>query len=778
MALDLTTILTVRLAVDFLVAAAFFGLMRRYPAISGPGWWTLAALLSIVGSFGLWLRLDTQSFLSNGLTNTVLCAGGVFSWLGIRSYLGLATPLRWVLVGLAGLLAANAGLYALWDSAAARQALFSLTLIAVGLASVRDIARNEPAQRVPELQVLKILILAECVLLFALGAAVVWLGRGVQVPFALAAPLFLFAFLLTKLIRVVLLVALVAHRLRRDGDSTRQALQIREADSRALVENLSAGVMVFRPDSTLSHVNAAARRFLGWGEGGANPALPEPLGPRWIMLREDGKPMRRHEQPFERVLATGQPVRDVVLGISVSEGAQVRWALCNAHPENDAQGGLRHVVLTFVDISSLREAQEQQKTLQGQLAQSQKMEALGTLAGGVAHDFNNILAAILGNADLARQDLAPDAPARESLHEISTAARRGRELVRQILAFSRQQPMVRTPVQVADVVAESCSLLRAALPPKVELLQCCAPGVGPVLADVTQLGQVMLNLGTNAVYALHGQPGRIEFRVDALAPGHPALPAELARTCDERGTGAVRIQVMDNGSGMSEATRRRMFEPFFTTKPMGSGTGLGLPVVLGIVQSLGGAIEVQSEVGQGTTFALFFPMADAQPNDNPARSADQTPPVHGTIDTSAHFHAPAPLESSTMADAPTTESRHILYLDDDDTLVFLVRRLLERRGYRVTAFTDQTETIEAVRASPQMYDLLLTDFNMPGMSGLDVAKAVLAINPTMPVAVASGYITDELQAQALAAGVREVVFKTDAVDAFCEVVARLVNPPR
>jgi len=324
-------------------------------------------------------------------------------------------------------------------------------------------------------------------------------------------------------------------------------------------------------------------------------------------------------------------------------------------------------------------------------------------------------------------------------------------------------------------VAESCSLLRAALPPQVELLQCCAPGLGPVMADATQLGQVLLNLGTNAVYALHGRPGRIEFRVDALAPGHPTLPAELARTCGERGTGAVRIQVMDNGSGMSEATRSRIFEPFFTTKPMGSGTGLGLPVVLGIVQSLGGAIEVQSEVGQGTTFALFFPMADAQPNDNPAKSADLKPLVHGTIDTSAHFHAPAHLESSTMADAPTTEPRHILYLDDDDTLVFLVRRLLERRGYRVTTFTDQAEAIDAVRANPQAFDLLLTDFNMPGMSGLDVAKAVLALSPSLPVAVASGYITDELQAQALDAGVREVVFKTDAVEAFCEVVARLAR---
>ncbi|WP_439115582.1 hybrid sensor histidine kinase/response regulator [Hydrogenophaga sp.] len=776
MSLDLLTLLAVRLGVDFLIAMAFLGLMRRYPGIGGPGWWSLSAVLTMVGSIGLWLRVDAHGLFSIGVANTVMCAGAACVWLGIRSYLGLVRPLGWVVTGLVGLLGANVWLFSVWDSVGARQVLISLTVIVVGMLAVRDIARNDPQRRVPELQALKIVIALECTVFTVLGFLVVFMAMRSPGPsLTLVAPGFLFAFLLTKLLRAVLLSALVAYRLRRDGDQARQVLQIREADSRALVENLSAGVMVFRPDSTLSHVNGAARRFLGWGEGGANPALPEPIGSRWTMLAENGQAMRRHDMPFERVLATGQPVRDVVMGISVGAGAPVRWALCNAHPENDAQGGLRHVVLTFVDISSLRSAQDQQKTLQSQLAQSQKMEALGTLAGGVAHDFNNILAAILGNADLARQDLQPDAPARESLHEISTAARRGRELVRQILAFSRQQPMVRQPVQVADVVAESCSLLRAALPPQVELLQCCAAGMGPVMADATQLGQVLLNLGTNAVYALQGRPGRIEFRVDALAPGHAALPAQLARKLVEQGQGAVRIQVLDNGSGMSEAIRNRIFEPFFTTKPMGSGTGLGLPVVLGIVESLGGAIEVQSALGQGTTFALFFPVVDTPLDDSPAAAADIAPAVPGTIAPSPPFHAPAHLESSTMADAPTTESRHILYLDDDDTLVFLVRRLLERRGYRVTTFTDQAAAIDAVRADPQAFDLLLTDYNMPGMSGLEVAKAVLVLSPALPVAMASGYITDELHAQALAAGVREVVFKTDAVEAFCEVVARLAR---
>ena len=760
MSLDLQTLLALRLAVDGLVAATFWALLRRYPAMGGPGWWTLSALVSIVGSVGLWMRLDHHTLFTISVANTAMCAGAAFAWLGVRSYLGLHRPLGWVLAGSVGVLVANVWLFVVWDSVAARQMLFSFTVMAVGLLAVRDIAHGDPLRRVPELQALKMLLWVECTAMAVLGAAVVFVALIPQdrEPLALIAPVFVFVFLLAKLLRSVLFTALVAYRLRHEGEHARQVLQIREADSRALVENLSAGVMLFQTDRTLTHVNGAARRFLGWIDGDTNRNARESMVSPGALLAEDGRPMRRHELPFERVLATGQPVRDVVLGLSVG-GGNVRWALCNAHPENDAQGGLRHVVLTFVDISSLRAARHQQETLQSQLAQSQKMEALGTLAGGVAHDFNNILAAILGNADLARQDLAPNAPARESLQEISTAARRGRELVRQIQAFSRQQPMALQPVQVADVVAESCSLLRAAIPPQVELVQRCAASTGPILADATQLGQVLLNLGTNAVYALQGLSGRIEFRVDTLPPEHPALPAELASVCAQRGSGVVRIQVQDNGSGMSEETRSRIFDPFFTTKPVGLGTGLGLPVVLGIVQTLGGAIEVQTALGQGTTFSLFFML----------------------LDNSAHVVQPRPAqplaqpETHTMAETPTTAPRHILYLDDDAALVFLVRRLLERRGYRVTGLTDQAQAIAAVRADPDAFDLMLTDYNMPGMSGLDVAKAVLDIAPTLPVAVASGYITDELQAQALAAGVREVVFKTDAVEAFCQVVARLVK---
>jgi two-component system, cell cycle sensor histidine kinase and response regulator CckA len=484
------------------------------------------------------------------------------------------------------------------------------------------------------------------------------------------------------------------------------------------------------------------------------------------------------------VLATGETVSGMVLGVQTRHRGDVRWALCNGHPQRNARGELESVVLSFLDITSLRDAEAQRKQLQAQLTQSQKMESLGTLAGGVAHDFNNILAAILGNADLARQDLGANHPARQSLHEISAAARRGRELVRQILAFSRQQPMTRSRVDVDALVDDTCRLLRTALPSEVKLEHPPASTHPHILADASQLGQVLLNLGTNAVHALEGRAGTVRCEVGVLDVDDVRVPMEIARQCRAQGRQVVCITVADDGAGMSDETQQRMFEPFFTTKGVGKGTGLGLPVVLGIVEAHGGVIEVDSTPGWGTTFHLFFVSAAQDPAEkrehlHAPRSSESGTMVHASAEEAGvpkQHRAPANPEAHDMTEESTQAPQHIMYLDDDDTLVFLVRRLLERRGYKVSAFADQNEAIDAVRNDPKGFDLLLTDYNMPGMSGLDVAKAVLALNPDLPVAVASGYITDELQAEAMAAGVREVVFKTDAVETFCDVVARLATP--
>jgi len=390
---DLYTLLLVRLGVDVLIAVAFGGLVRRYPGIGGPGWWASGALLSILGTLMLLERVAGAGPLLAGLAGLLLFASHAFAWMGLRSYLRLPPP--WQLFGLMlaaqGLLQLGAVLQG--DRPAFHQLAYSLmTALLAGLV-LRDLLGQRTHRLLPEYRDLAALSVFEMLLLLAAVAWVAWARQSLD---AVAAG-FMLLFLLTKFLRVMLFGALVSLRLRQEADQARQAMARREADSRALVNNLEAGVLVLRPDCSVASTNRASSRFFGWPVDGHEPPSMPSLA-RWQLVREDGARMPRHEMPFERVLGTGQPVRDVVIGIPVEQTGAVRWALCNAYPENDAHGGLRHVVLTFVDITSLRAVQAEQKALLGQLAQSQKMEALGTLAGGVAHDFNNILAAILGNA--------------------------------------------------------------------------------------------------------------------------------------------------------------------------------------------------------------------------------------------------------------------------------------------------------------------------------------------------------------------------------------------
>ena len=411
----------------------------------------------------------------------------------------------------------------------------------------------------------------------------------------------------------------------------------------------------------------------------------------------------------------------------------------------------------MIDISMQKQAETKRTSLEAQLRESQKMEAIGTLAGGIAHDFNNIVAAIIGNTDLARQDVVAGNPAAlQSLDEILKAGRRARDLVQQILSFSRRQPTERKLIALPLIIDESVRLLRATLPARIILEVQCEAGVPAVLADATQMEQVIVNLATNAMQAMRSAPGQIAIRLDAHPPDANTLAhhAELHKLMRANSGRLVRLSVTDNGPGMDEATRARIFEPFFTTKPPGEGTGLGLSVVLGIVQAHEGALVVASEPGKGATFTMYLPVPAA----NAVAAADDVQPDQS---------AAAPRQGS---------GQHILYVDDDEALVFLVKRLLERRGCRVSAFTDQREALAALLAEPDSFDLLVTDYNMPGMSGLDVAREAKIIRADLPVAVASGFIDETLRANAHGAGVRELIFKASVADDLCAAIMRLADP--
>jgi two-component system, cell cycle sensor histidine kinase and response regulator CckA len=275
-------------------------------------------------------------------------------------------------------------------------------------------------------------------------------------------------------------------------------------------------------------------------------------------------------------------------------------------------GKVVRLVGAFHDITERKRAESERELLERELREAHKMESIGTLAGGIAHDFNNILATILGNTALARSDVSanPDA-ALESLEEIQKAAARARDLVQQILSFSRRSPTEKKPIELMSVVEESARLLRATLPGRLKLRVNCAAGGVVVLADQTQILQVLINLATNAMQAMREGPGCINMVLDSLTldavpfSTRPQLHALHASHPEH----VARLVVSDDGPGMDAATLERLFEPFFTTKPPGEGTGLGLSVVHGIVQAHGGALEVQSALGKGTTFTIYLPAA-------------------------------------------------------------------------------------------------------------------------------------------------------------------------
>jgi PAS domain S-box-containing protein len=402
------------------------------------------------------------------------------------------------------------------------------------------------------------------------------------------------------------------------------------------------------------------------------------------------------------------------------------------------------ITLFAHDLTAHKRMEAHRAALELQLRESQKMQAIGTMAGGIAHDFNNIISAILGNVKLAQQDLLIGGRPDVSLSEIDKAGRRARDLVRQILTFSRNDPPHRESLQIAEVIEEALRLVRVTLPPHITLITSIDQHCPPVLADATQIEQAMLNLCTNAIHAMDQATGTLRVELSHSLRSPDESPERRGGLRGQH----VKVTVSDNGRGMSDTTLQRVFEPFFTTKPVGQGTGLGLAVVHGIMRAHLGAVNVRSHPDVGSEFTLLFPVSDAPPLPAPAL-------------------APA-IESGMGA------GQRVIYVDDDEALVFLVKRVLTRKGYQVTTFTDPRQAVAALRRDAQGCDLLVTDYNMPGYSGVDLLRDVKKLRPNLPVALASGYVTPEIEHDALAAGARALIHKPNDVDELCATVQKLL----
>ncbi len=417
-----------------------------------------------------------------------------------------------------------------------------------------------------------------------------------------------------------------------------------------------------------------------------------------------------------------------------------------AYPMLDEQGELTGVVEYVRNITDKKKKEKQTLQLEDQLRQAQKMEAIGTLAGGIAHDFNNILVPILGFTELLLRKEEPDSPRRQDLQEILYAAQRAKELVKQILTFSRQTSQGRAPLMATPVVKECIKLLRASIPTSIAIKSTMPTEELMILADPTHLHQIVMNLGTNAYQAMQGQ-GVLTITLGETTISRKDL---LQKTLHLTPGEYICLEVSDTGSGIDPAILSNIFHPYFTTKEQGQGTGLGLSVVHGIIKSYGGEITVTSTLGTGSQFTVYLPL---------------------------HKHAHSPELKTVQAEIPQGNQESILLVDDEGALLRSVQRILEDLGYQVLSRLDSQDALETFLANPDRFDLVITDQSMPGMTGDQLAVKLLAARPDLPIIMCTGFSNaiDKESAQEL--GIRAFMLKPFSKNELASTIHNVLADP-
>jgi len=406
---------------------------------------------------------------------------------------------------------------------------------------------------------------------------------------------------------------------------------------------------------------------------------------------------------------------------------ELRWVRLIGMCLRDAAGVPVRWAGSVTDITEQKRAEEELKRMERQLRQAQRLEAVGTLAGGVAHDFNNILGAILGYGEMALRDAPPGSRLRRDVESILLAGERGRALVDRILAFSRSGVGERIAVHVEEVVRESLDLISASRPANVQIEPRLKAGRAAMMGDPTQVHQVLMNIATNGIQAMSGSGGTLRVSLDALRLDEPHLATTGAVPAGDW----IVLKVVDSGVGIAPEILERIFDPFFTTKDVGVGTGLGLSLVHGIVAELGGAVDVASAVGAGSTFTVYLP-----------RGGDAV--------------APAEIEAPTV---PRGHGQRVLVVDDEEPLVRLATRTLVELGYEPVGFTSSVAALAAFRADPDRFDAVVTDERMPGISGSALIREVRGIRRAIPILLMSGYLGKGVVSRAFNAGADEVLKK-------------------
>ncbi|RME69398.1 MAG: PAS domain S-box protein, partial [Verrucomicrobia bacterium] len=521
--------------------------------------------------------------------------------------------------------------------------------------------------------------------------------------------------------------------------NTELALIRSEENLRITLESIGDGVVTTDLQGRITRMNRVAETLTGWAIA---EARGRPLAEVLRIRSTDSETFI--EDLATRVIAAGEPIaldRNTVL---VSREGREHRIADSAAPILAANGAIEGVVVVFRDVSAEVEMEER-------LLQSRKLEAVARLAGGVAHDLNNTLATVIGNVAIAKADPADVASVRECLEEIESAARRAVSLVQKIVTIGGGRKRQPSEIDVGAVVDDVVHLFRSTVGGAIEVHLSLPSALPAVLADPSEIRQIVMNLLENARDAIGDEPGRIDVSVERIERGR--LPREAAASAGVSKSEWVRIRVSDTGHGMDPEVCQRVFEPFFTTRDVAKRPGLGLSVVHGIVTANQGMVSIESEPEKGTRVDVFLP-------------------VHDTAAPSAQDVVSDDDDASPVFDPGDYT---ILYVDDDEPLVFLVRRILNKRGYRVVTETSPVRALEHFRRDPRAFDVVVTDHNMPEMSGVEFAREIAAIRSDLPIIMVSGYLPEDRSDVAEDAGVCEVVYKPDTVDHLIDAIEARVR---
>ncbi len=507
----------------------------------------------------------------------------------------------------------------------------------------------------------------------------------------------------------------------------------------AYIDNSPLAVVEFDPKFRVTRWSKEAKQVFGWS---SNEIQGKTIAEMHWVHKEDKERVVRESEG----LITGRRPLSLCSNRNYRKDGKVihcEWYNSGIY---DSNGKLVSVLSLVLDVTGRKEAENARQELETRLRQTLKMEAVGTMAGGIAHEFNNILAIILGNTELAIDDIPPGNPARQDIEEILSASLRAKDLLRKLMIFSRKEKTELLPIMPSTVINETVQLLRYITPATVSIDEYICEACGPIKADWTQLHQLMMNLLSNALYAMD-EKGKITISLNDVM----ISSQEVFGNREMKPGFYVRLSITDTGTGMDQDTVERIFDPFYTTKGIDQSIGMGLSVVHGIVEGHSGFISIESEPGKGSTFHIFFPVLDGEVIDD-GKTAEQKPVT-----------------------AALSGTARILFVDDEASLLTMVKRSLEAHGYQVTTEISSVKALEIFKSNPEEFDLVITDQAMPDMSGLDLIEEILKIRQGIPIILCTGYSSKVSEKDASIKGISRFISKPCSKEYMLEAIEAVLG---